>query len=70
MPAVDGKAIREKRQRLGLKIGQFAAASGVATQTVANVESNGQAVSIEVVYRFARVLGTDAMDLLVSEPAA
>jgi transcriptional regulator with XRE-family HTH domain len=66
MPAVKGKEIRERRQRLGLKLGEFAKASRIAYKTAANIESkSGQPVSIEVVYRFAKILGVeDATDLL------
>jgi predicted transcriptional regulator len=67
MPAVNGREIRERRRRLGLKLGEFAEQSRVAYKTVANIESKGsQACSIEVVNRFAAILGTEAEDLLVN----
>jgi transcriptional regulator with XRE-family HTH domain len=67
MPAVNGKDIRERRQRLGIKLGKFAELSGVAYKTLANIESGGQekTVSIEVVWRLANTFGIEADDLLV-----
>jgi len=71
MPAVNGKEIRERRVALGLKLGEFAEASRVAYKTVANIEAAGsQACSIEVVHRFAKILGTEPYDLLMKDAAA
>ena len=71
MPAVKGKEIRERRRRLGLKLGEFAEASGIKYKTAANIESkNGQPVSIEVIHRFAKILGTEAETLLADKDAA
>lgn len=61
MPAVKGAEIRLRRQRLGLKLGQFAERSGVGYKTLANIECGHQRfVSIEVVHRIAGALGGDA----------
>lgn len=71
MPAVNGKEIRKRRVNLGLKIGEFAEAARIAPKTVANIESAGsQACAIEVVHRFARILGTKPEDLLLKTDAA
>lgn len=67
MPQVHGSIIRSRRQRLGIKLGEFAKRADVNYKTLANIESghsNG-GVSIEVVYRIADALGVEADDLLV-----
>ena len=71
MPAVNGKEIRDRRRSKGLKLAEFAEQSRVAYKTVANIECRGsQVVSIEVVHRFATILGTDPEDLLLKTDAA
>jgi transcriptional regulator with XRE-family HTH domain len=69
MPQVNGSVIRDKRQRLGIKLGEFAKLAGVNYKTLANVESghNGGGASMEFVYLVAAALGddVDADDLLV-----
>ena len=71
MPAVNGKEIRKRRVELGLKLGEFAEASRVAYKTVANIESAGsQPCAIEVVHRFAKILGTKPENLLLKTDAA
>ena len=71
MPAVKGEEIRERRQRLGLKLGEFADAARIKYKTAANIESkSSQLVSIEVVHRFAKILGTEAENLLRKDAAA
>jgi transcriptional regulator with XRE-family HTH domain len=65
MPAVRGTEIRQRRQRLGIKLGEFSELTRVKYKTVANIESGGSKVaSIEVVHRFARVLGCEITDLM------
>jgi transcriptional regulator with XRE-family HTH domain len=71
MPAVNGKAIRERRRRKGLKLGEFAEAARIAYQTMANIECRGsQVVSIEVVHRFAALLDAEAEELLLTKADA
>jgi transcriptional regulator with XRE-family HTH domain len=70
MPQVNGRLIRGRRQRLGIKLGEFAKRAGVGYKTLANIESglsdgSPYSASIEVVYRIADALGMDADDLLV-----
>jgi transcriptional regulator with XRE-family HTH domain len=66
MPQVNGGIIRDRRRRLGVKLGEFARRVNVKYQTLANIESNQQSggVSIEVIYRIADGLGCEAGDLL------
>jgi transcriptional regulator with XRE-family HTH domain len=65
MPAVKGREIRERRQRRGIKLAEFAELTRIKYKTIANVESkSSQLVAIEVVYRMAMVLECDARDLL------
>ena len=66
MPAVKGKEIRQRRQRLGLKLGEFSALAGVKYKTLANIESGRQelSVSIETVWRLANAFGIEADELL------
>ena len=66
MPAVRGDEIRRRRQRLGLKLGEFSVVARVKYQTLANIESGCQQPSIEVVYRLAGALGAEAEELLVN----
>jgi transcriptional regulator with XRE-family HTH domain len=66
MPAVKGAEIRRRRQRLGLKLGEFAKVSGVGYKVLANIEACSRPTSIEVVYRLAHALGAEAEDLLVN----
>lgn len=68
MPAVKGAEIRARRQRLGMKLGQFARHAGVGYKTMANVECGHQRPSIEVVHRIADALGVEAGELLAGEP--
>ena len=70
MPVVKHAEIRASRQRLGIKLGEFAERVGVKYKTLANIECGTQKfVSIEVVYRIAQGLGRDAEDLLAEEAA-
>jgi transcriptional regulator with XRE-family HTH domain len=64
MPAVNAAEIRRRRQRLGLKLGEFAERSRVKYKTVANIECGHQVPSIEVVYRLADALGVEAEEIL------
>jgi transcriptional regulator with XRE-family HTH domain len=58
MPAVKGAEIRARRQRTGMKLGEFARHAGVGYQTLANIECGHQwTVSMEVIYRIAAGLG-------------
>lgn len=66
MPAVRTEEIRRRRQRLGLKLGEFAAKAGIKYQTFANIESGCQKPSIEYVYKIAIALDADAEELLVN----
>jgi transcriptional regulator with XRE-family HTH domain len=71
MPVVKGSEIRARRQRLGVKLGPFAAQAGVGYKTLANIECGGQKyVSIEVVHRIASALGMNADDAteLIADP--
>lgn len=71
MPAVKGREIRDRRKRLGLTLGEFADAARIKYKTAANIESKkGQLVSLVVVYRFCKILGTEAEDLLREDAAA
>lgn len=70
MPQVNGSLIRSRRQRLGIKLGEFAKRAGVNYKTLANIESglrdgSPYTASIEVIHRIADALGADADDLLV-----
>jgi transcriptional regulator with XRE-family HTH domain len=68
MPAVRGAEIRSRRQRLGIKLGEFAKRSGVGYKTLANIESGHQRfVSIEVVHRIASALTETAPEKLAEE---
>lgn len=70
MPPVNGREIRQRRQRLGIKLGPFAALARVGYKTLANMESKpGYPVSIEVLHRIADSLGngTKAEDLIEDE---
>lgn len=53
----DGKAVRRLRQRTGQKLGEFSENCGVSYQTLANLESEQQNVSFEILYRIADGLG-------------
>jgi transcriptional regulator with XRE-family HTH domain len=66
MPQVNGSLIRRRRQRLGIKLREFSALSGVGYKTLANIECGHQpnGVSIEVVHKIADALGTEADELL------
>jgi transcriptional regulator with XRE-family HTH domain len=64
MPAIKGREIRQRRQRLGIKLAEFSELTRTNIKTIANIESRDQITSIEVVYRFAKVLGCEAEDLL------
>jgi transcriptional regulator with XRE-family HTH domain len=66
MPAVRNEEIRRRRRRLGLKLGEFAATTGIKYQTYANIESGCQTPSIEYVYKIAIALDADATELLVN----
>jgi transcriptional regulator with XRE-family HTH domain len=69
MPAVNGPEIRGRRQRLGLKLGQFAKQAGVKYKTLANIECGGQkAVSIEVIHLIARALPDTTAEELLAAP--
>lgn len=70
MPAVKNDEIRRRRQRLGIKLGEFAKRTGVKYQYVANIESGCSKPGIEVVYILARELGCEAEDLLDEAEAA
>lgn len=72
MPAVNGHKLRELRRPTGLKPEEFAVAARVAGKTVRNIEckERSQPVAIEVVHRFAKVLGVDYRELLAAEDAA
>ena len=71
MPAVNGQELRKRRVGLGLKVGEFAKAARIAPKTVANIECAGsQPCAIEVVHRFARILGTEPEELLLKTDAA
>lgn len=73
MPPVKHAEIRRRRQRLGVKLGEFAKRSGVGYKTLANIECGTQRfVSIEVIHRIANTLvalgdKTEADDLLADE---
>lgn len=72
MPAVNGREIRRRRQRTGMKLGQFAEYARVGYQTLANIESKNQRTSIEIVHRIADALAAlgqkcEADDLLADE---
>jgi transcriptional regulator with XRE-family HTH domain len=70
MPVVKHTEIRRMRQELGMKLGQFAAHSGVKYKTLANIECGGQKfVSIEVVHLIAKGLGVDVGEVLEDEDA-
>jgi transcriptional regulator with XRE-family HTH domain len=65
MPAVRASEIRRRRQERGLKLSEFAELTRIKYKTVANIESgSSQVASIEVVHRFAKILGCDYKDLL------
>lgn len=72
MPQVNGSIIRSRRQRLGIKLGEFAVRAGVNYKTLANIESghNSGGVSIEVVYRIADALGAEADEFLIPQQGA
>jgi transcriptional regulator with XRE-family HTH domain len=68
MPVVKHTEIRRRRQALGMKLGQFAAHSGVKYKTLANIECGGQKfVSIEVVVLIAKGLGMDDHEELLAD---
>lgn len=64
MPAVNGREIRARRQRTGMKLGEFAEHARVGYQTLANIESRNQQASIEVVCRIAKALACEPDELL------
>lgn len=66
MPAVNGKEIRSRRQRTGLRVSEFAVKHGIKPKTLANIESGSQdkKVSIEIVWKLANAFGVEADDLL------
>lgn len=68
MPAVKGDEIRRRRQRMGLKLAEFAEVAGIKYQYLANIESGSspRPPSLEVVYKLANALGAEAEDLLVN----
>ena len=67
MPAVKPDEIRQRRRRLGLKLGEFAARAGVNYHTLKNVECGNKSPGIELVHVLAGALGCHAEDLLADD---
>lgn len=59
-----GLAVAQRRRALGLTLAQLSAASGVARQTILNVENHHKAVSLETAHKLAFALGVPLPELL------
>lgn len=70
MPQVNGAEIRKRRERLGLKPGEFAPEIRISRSHLANIELGHKDPAIEVVWRIANFFGVEASDLLAGRDAA
>src|SRR5262245_10475865 len=67
---VNGAEIRRRRQRRGIRTGEFARRVGLHDSSLRHVELGSRNPSPEILYRIAKVLECDASELLDHEQAA